>query len=399
MKIIHTSDWHIGAVLKNRRRYPEHGKTLEWLAEICREKQVRAVIAAGDIFDSRLPSNTAAELYYSFLLNAASAGVRDIIVTAGNHDSVQFLEAPLGLLKKLNVHVAARVPENLKDLLIPLYEDDGSPTAVVCALPYLRDSDLRLHVIPGETLTEQEARRHDAIAELYRNAVQIAKAEYPQLPLLTTGHFYATGGKVSQGLRVGNSPDIGVCELQQEIDYLALGHLHTEQPVGGFVSRRYSGSLLRMDFSESGEQKKVLLLESSALSAEPEKIPVPVFQDMVSIRGDLESLRSSLEEWKTKNIPVWIRAENTGCFEPRLQNILNSICEKSSVEIFSAVNTMPNPALAETVKAQSGKKLSDLTPEEVFLRLLEQSGIAGERQEQLLQAFRTAEKIAGEQDT
>ena len=109
MKILHSADWHLGASLGPEKRFEEFDAVLKWLTGKIAEEQIEAVIIAGDVFDSGVPSNRASELYYRFLADARTSGVRSVIVVAGNHDSASFLEAPENILKFLAVTVVGRV--------------------------------------------------------------------------------------------------------------------------------------------------------------------------------------------------------------------------------------------------------------------------------------------------
>ncbi|MEN6421610.1 MAG: exonuclease subunit SbcD, partial [Smithella sp.] len=115
MKLLHTSDWHIGRALYGRKRYEEFDAFLNWLADLIEQENIDVLLVAGDVFDSITPSNRAQELYYCFLCRVAGSAKRHVVITAGNHDSPTFLNAPKGLLKFLNIHVvgyATKLPED-----------------------------------------------------------------------------------------------------------------------------------------------------------------------------------------------------------------------------------------------------------------------------------------------
>ena len=176
-----------------------------------------------------------------------------------------------------------------------------------------------------------------------------------------------------------------------------MGHLHIPQRIAGKENCRYSGSLLRLNFSDNDTGKVVLLLDSGNLAGPPEEIPVPVFQKMENITGGIEDIHARIEQLKALNESVWLRVENTGEFEPQLQQILQTFCEDSLLEVLSCRNQKVNPALRGR-KRSSGKKLDELTPEKVFLGLLEESELAPERKDALLAAFREAETALAETD-
>jgi len=110
MKILHTSDWHLGRSLYGRKRYDEFSSFLDWLAQAIEDEKVDALLVAGDVFDTSTPSNRAQELYYRFLCRVAASCCRHVVVVAGNHDSPSFLNAPKELLRALNVYVVGSMP-------------------------------------------------------------------------------------------------------------------------------------------------------------------------------------------------------------------------------------------------------------------------------------------------
>ena len=170
MKILHTSDWHLGRSLYGRKRYEEFSAFLDWLAQTIEDEKVDALLVAGDVFDTSTPSNRAQELYYRFLCRVAASCCRHVVVIAGNHDSPSFLNAPKELLRALNVYVVGSMTDDLADEVIPLLDcglqNEDSKTGgntseiniqksvIICAVPYLRDKDLRT-VEPGETMADK----------------------------------------------------------------------------------------------------------------------------------------------------------------------------------------------------------------------------------------------------
>ena len=397
MKILHSSDWHLGATLGRFKRTAEFKALLNWLLRVLTERKIEALIISGDIFDSSIPSNGAAELYYRFLADARNTGVRHIIAVAGNHDSASFLEAPKSVLRALNCKVVGKADNaNCDEEILPLRNAEGQVEAVVCAVPYLRDRDIR-SALSGEDARQQQESRCSGILRHYRAVCSRAAELYPGIPLIATGHFYAAGGKVSGENSVGNLSGIAISELPQNIDYLAMGHLHIPQCVAGKQNCRYPGSLLQLNFSDRNTEKKVLILDTARLAAPPQEIEVPVFQKMEQITGEIEPLRARIEELRTRQESVWLRIENTGEFEPQLPQLLASFCEDSPLQILSCHNRKPNPMLRRR-DSLGGKKLDELTPEMVFRSLLDESGGAPERKAALLRAFREAETELAESD-
>ncbi|MEA3228845.1 MAG: exonuclease subunit SbcD, partial [Campylobacterota bacterium] len=141
MKILHTSDWHLGQSFMGKSREEEHKAFLEWLFVTIEREKIGVLIVAGDIFDTGTPPNYALELYYNILTKLSHSLCRYIIITAGNHDSVATLKAPKQLLKALNIYVIASGDE-YEEELIEIYKEERLQ-AIVCAVPFLRDGVVR----------------------------------------------------------------------------------------------------------------------------------------------------------------------------------------------------------------------------------------------------------------
>ncbi|MCI5129450.1 MAG: exonuclease subunit SbcD, partial [Candidatus Electrothrix sp. AUS3] len=142
-RILHTSDWHIGRTLYGRHRYAEFTAFFDWLYNTIVEHQVDILLVAGDIFHTTTPSNKAQQLYYDFLCRIAASSCRHLVVTAGNHDSPTFLNAPRELLRVLHIHVLASLPASLAEEVLVLKDQAGEPEAIICAVPFLRDREIR----------------------------------------------------------------------------------------------------------------------------------------------------------------------------------------------------------------------------------------------------------------
>ena len=176
MRILHTSDIHLGRILYSRRRYEEFEAFLDWLAEGVEVRGVEALLIAGDIFDTSTPSNRALEMYFRFLGRVAQSDCRHIVIIAGNHDSPSFLRAPRELLRALDVHVVAQAsPESPADEVIVLRDGDGQAELIVGAVPYLRDRDIRT-VESGESPDDKERKLKEGIAAHYTAVIDAAVA-------------------------------------------------------------------------------------------------------------------------------------------------------------------------------------------------------------------------------
>ncbi|SDY05013.1 exonuclease subunit SbcD [Hymenobacter psychrophilus] len=314
MRILHTADWHLGQrFIQGHERTEEHRHFLNWLVATIQAEQVEVLVVAGDIFDTGSPSNQALELYYDFLLKLRQTGCRDVVVVGGNHDSPATLNAPARLLRHLRVHVVGCVPECFEEQILVLDDASGRPGLVVCAVPFLRDRDVRLSV-PGESAEEREARIKQGLADHYARVAEVEQVWQLKalgLPVLATGHLYAAGAAPSDSERtihVGNLGQVTADHFPAIFDYVALGHLHRPQRVGGREHIRYSGSPIALSFSEVDQGKEVLLVNFAAGKlAELRSLVVPGARRLVRFHGTLEEVAAALEAYDNAGyaLPAW----------------------------------------------------------------------------------------------
>ena len=486
LTILHTSDWHLGRRLYGRLRYDEFEAFLSWLQDTISAQQVDVLIVAGDIFDTMTPSNKAQALYYEFLGTVSKSCCQHVIIVAGNHDSPTFLDAPSNILKFLNVHVIGTACEDLNDEVMVLDDTDGNPHCIIAAVPYLRDRDVRSSSA-GESGQTKDANVIAGICAHYDNVADIAKTKQAALakvhqrhiPIIATGHLFAAGGTTTDddGVRelyVGSLGKVSADMFDDCFDYVALGHLHVPQRVGGRENIRYSGSPIAMGFGEARQQKQVLLIEFGAalenehltaenllesasqqlsntvektakkvikqsasfmddlfadvesveesgedntacieespkqtevalstpftLSAKPKllhydiarqmqviSLPIPTFQKLAQVSGDLETIESTIKELAHSEM-VWLEVTYTG------DNIVNNLRDKVDeivkgllVEVLLA----KNPRIYNKVlnQQQTSETLQDLNEQEVFERCLITHNVPDEQKSTLRDAY------------
>lgn len=395
MKILHTSDWHIGRALYGRKRYEEFEQFLDWLIGCIAAEGVEALLVAGDVFDNGTPSNRALELYYRFLCRVAGAGCRHVVVTAGNHDSPSLLNAPREVLRFLNVHVVGCMAEAVVDELVVLNDADGTPELIVCAVPYLRDRDIR-RAEAGETFEDKGRKLVEGIRDHYRQVGDAAAAKRSELggnlPIIAMGHLFTSGGQTVEGdgvreLYVGTLGQVRADIFPDCFDYLALGHLHVAQRVSGSDVRRYSGAPIPMSFGEAGQRKIVVGVNAYAGGVTAKDIDVPCFQPLATVRGDWKRVSERIAELKKDAAPVWLEViyegdEVIGDLQERLRVLIDG----TALEILRAKNmrlverTLSRMATEET--------LDDLEVDDVFARCLAAHEVPQEQQAELVAAFR-----------
>ena len=313
MKILHTSDWHLGQSFMGKSREEEHQAFLTWLLQTIEEENINVLIVAGDIFDTGTPPNYALELYYNFLTKLSSSLCENIIITAGNHDSIATLKAPKQLLKALNIHVVTSGDEDEKEV-IEIYNQENLE-GIVCAVPFLRDYVVRKST-SSETMNDKESSLTQGIKEhytnVYKEALMLTKKR--NVPIIATGHLTTVGSKTSESEReiyIGGTLDINSDFLGKNFDYIALGHLHINQKVGS-EHIRYSGSPIPLSFSESTSQKKVNIVEFENKTMTVRELDIPLYRPLLVLRGDVTSILKEFESIDDKStwIEVHLNDEN-----------------------------------------------------------------------------------------
>jgi exonuclease SbcD len=366
-----------------KSRIKEHEAFLSWLLDTIEEKQIELLLVSGDIFDTGTPPNYALELYYNFLKQLSSKkSLKTTIITAGNHDSVSTLKAPKQLLEALNVHVVVNGDED-ENIIIPINED-GEIKAIVCAVPFLRDSVIR-QSLGGETVSDKEKLANEGIKTYYENAYKKAKELDSNTPIIAMGHLTTVGSRTSESERdiyIGGTLDIGGDYLGSLFDYVALGHLHINQTVGS-NHVRYSGSPIPLSFSESKNTQKVNLVTIKD-SVEVEELEIPLKRKLQVIKGNLETIIDELKkvEDKTTWIEVHIKDDN-----PMFANTqIREEATKLDLTILAVkIEKSEKQLRAKELKAIS---LDELSVNDVFEKRLEQENIEDkEFKEQLTLSF------------
>lgn len=397
MKILHTSDWHIGSALYGRKRYDESEQFLHWLVETIKNHSIEALLVAGDIFDTSTPSNTAQELYYRFLNEVSRTTCRHVIVTGGNHDSPSFLDAPKALLKVFNVYVVGSAAEREEDEVLVLKDAHNNPEVIVCAVPFLRDRDVR-QSNEGESYRDKENRLVEGIISHYQKVYEEACKERNELgkslPIIGMGHLFIAGSSIyKRSGETNGERDLYVGSLGQVpadrlpfFDYFALGHLHIPQKVAGYENIRYSGSPMVMNFDEIHQQKSVEIVDIHDQNVDIQTVPVPAFRHFEQIKGDWDSIEANLKRLKEESFAGWVEVIYEG--EEAIGNLrerVYKLVENTSIEVLKIQNTM----LFNAVMKQYEKEveLQDLNPLDVFDQCLTDHGIPDDQKVVLKRLF------------
>ena len=256
MKIICTSDWHLGNLFHGNDRLPEHRHFLAWLLARIKEHNPDALLIAGDIFDNGNPSAAAQSAYYEFLADATeTCPDMNVVIIAGNHDSASRLEAPRALLTRHKVEIRGNIHRswvanedggnwviNYDDLMIPINGGDGSQ-AIVLTVPYLRSDVV------------QNANYSEGVNTILRELTAKAREKYRDSPLIMIAHMYAKGADIaksdaSEKIVIGGQEEVNMQGWDEHPDYFACGHIHKRQHIWNTDWAHYSGSVLPMSFAE-----------------------------------------------------------------------------------------------------------------------------------------------------
>ncbi len=399
MKLLHTSDWHIGRTLYGRKRYEEFEVFFTWLAETIQQNEIDALLVAGDIFDTSAPSNRAQELYYRFLCRVAASSCRHVVIVAGNHDSPSFLSAPKELLKALDVHVIGNASETPEDEVIVLRNEQDAPELIICAVPYLRDRDIRM-AEAGESVEDKERKLIDGIRNHYAAVASVAEQKRDELgadiPIVGMGHLFTAGGKTVDGdgvreLYVGSLAHVTAAIFPASFNYLALGHLHVPQKVNGSENIRYSGSPLPMGFGEAKQQKSICQVafdkkEGHSTAASIQLIDVPVFQKLERINGEWDGISNRLLELSATNSQGWLEVIYEG------EEVIGDLRERLEAAITGTqmeILRIKNSRIIDRVLGQMHEEetLDDLNVNDVFERCLVAHQVPEDQRPELLRAY------------
>lgn len=395
-KLIHTADWHLGQKFLSKDRGEEHQKALDWLLEIIKQEQADLLVVSGDIFDINNPPNYARQLYYTFLTRLRDSCCRHVVIVGGNHDSPNMLNAPRDLLRFLNVHVVGCATDDPADQLIVLNTPEGEPEAVVAAVPFLRDRDIRLSVA-GEKAGERLERIRQGIFQHYQKMAELCQAFAGKgVPLITTGHLYAKGAAAAgeqNNIYIGDMENIRAADFPEIFDYVALGHLHRCQKVDKNHHIRYSGSLIPLSFSEIIDRKVVLSVSFEKEGSPPEisEIPVPVLRPLLRIQGNFEVVKAELERIAgelsdPESGEAWVEIVlDASVNEPQIDQQLREFTEEMPLEILKIKSLRPHRALDRLSEEQLS--LDELRPLEVFRKKCESLDEGGIDPEVLEQTF------------
>jgi exonuclease SbcD len=389
MRIIHTSDWHLGQYFYGKSRAYEHQQFLNWLLLQVSTHDIDAIIVAGDIFDTATPPSYARQMYFTFISEIQVLDCK-LIILAGNRDSVSMLSESKELLTALSTRVIAKVSdldnlENMAEQVFILENSNKEPKAVICAVPYIRQRDV-IKSQQGQSASDKTLSLQQAIVNHYQTlfnyAQQLVKDSQLKLPIIATGHLTALGVTTSDSVR-----DIYIGTLEAlpsnafpAADYIALGHIHRAQKVGKTEHIRYCGSPIALSFDEATQNKRVLLVDfnQNNLTSVTDLL-VPCFQPLAMVKTSLAELSQTVENLlltlnlsENSDTKLWLDIELIDSDRlSDLQSRIETLVEDFSVEIL-LVRRAKQVRQQLMQSHEDNSTLSELTLDEVFASRLQQ---------------------------
>ena len=393
IKILHTSDLHIGKRLYQEELAEDQSLFFEWLTALIRKEGIHVLLISGDVFDVANPSSESRRMYYGLLRDLMQLSCR-VIITEGNHDSPAVLEAPRELLKHLSIHVVGGYQQDAGRLLIPLGAEGEAPEAVVAALPFLRDGDLRRYTA-NETYEDRTEAVREGIAGIYAEAAAQCRKHYPGLPALAMGHLYLQGGSLSDSereIQIGNLAGLETSALPDYFSYYALGHLHKPQePLEGRMV--YSGSPVKLSFSESKNNNRVMLITVDGKKLSAESIPLPETRRLLRFRGSVEELKARLDSHTDGHLDLkdFIELEaveetNDPSYSVMLEEMVEQF-KRPGAKILNYRITAKNKVSGTASLYGEAGSITELKPLDVFDKRMESENIEESTRLLLREAF------------
>lgn len=402
MKILHTADWHIGQLFHEYDRTYEHKQFLDWLLVTIQHQQIDVLLISGDVFDISNPAAASVKLFYTFLNEAVKANPHiQIIITAGNHDSASRLESPKPLLESSSIHIVGLVEKNAANeidyekLIIPIKERNGAIQAWCMAIPFLRMGDYPSIADCSNPYTE-------GVAALYQDvyACTLSKKQDRQA-IIAMGHLHTQHAEVTdldktERLIMGGVECIASSAFHDDIAYVALGHIHKAQKIGGKETVRYSGSPLPLSFSELNYKHQVVVFEledGTVKNIQSIEVPIAVeLKRVPSVHSSLTEVLSALAQLPEADahaeaLPyLEVRVLLDGP-EPGLRHKIQTALVGKQVRLAKIDARYPVASSADPAHtAVAEDQLSALNPTDLFSKLY-QSKYNNPVPEELLQLF------------
>jgi len=310
LKILHTADWHLGVRLHKKEMVEDHRYFFDFLIKTIQERKIDVLLVSGDIFDHANPSQEALQQYYDVLMQLHKTDCK-VILTGGNHDSPAILNMTRNFLKVMDIHVVGRAEKNLAEQIIPVYGKEQEPKAIICAVPYLRESDIRRSEA-GETQKEKQEKRKEGMVRHFSELVALASVTYANKPILLMAHLFAAGADTKEQKRditIGGLDAFSAADFPSNCQYVALGHIHRPMEINGQKHIRYSGSPVALSFAEKEQTKQLVeisITDNEITGIHP--VEIPLQRKLIKLSGSFSEVKNKVESF-TNSLPLKAFAE------------------------------------------------------------------------------------------
>ena len=390
MRLLHTSDWHLGQSLHNFERHYEHQRFLDWLLDTIVAERADALLIAGDIFDNANPSSASQKQLYRFLQRARERVPHlNLIVIAGNHDSPGRLEAPGPLLEAHGTRVIGAVQRDadgtidIDALVLPLTGSDGAIAAWCLAVPFLRPGDVPRMPADDDNPADPYLA---GIALLYKQALELALTRRRDgQAILAMGHCHMVDGQMSNDserrIVIGGTEMLPAGIFDPAIAYAALGHLHLAQAVGKQDHIRYCGSPIPLSFAEVGYTHQILRIDiDGAQVSAITPIHVPRAVELLRVPAKPAPLAQVLEELAALDVadapadqqPLLEVRVRLDAPEPGLRARIEAALEGKPVRLAKIETSSAARASAIDSEMMTLDRLEQLKPDDIFRQLYQQ---------------------------
>lgn len=399
MKILATSDWHLGNLFHGNDRLPEHKHFLKWLLEQIAEQKPDALLIAGDIFDNGNPSAAAQTVYYEFLADATQLCPNmKVIITAGNHDSASRLEAPRPLLTRYHVEIRGNVRKiwqqggsrndgngeeengmkagnnesgghwlySFDDLIIPVTNEEGEEV-IILAVPFLRSDVV------------QNASYSQGVNDFLRELTAEARKKYPGRKCIMMAHMYAKGSDIarkdaSEKIIIGGQEEVDLEGWNDHPDYMTCGHIHKRQHIWNTDWARYTGSILPMSFAEKDYTHGIDLItigcdkgekeEMKAKEEEEEGMKKEEEKEKENCKGKSKDIKVDFLEYKPQHALRILPEDEEELTFKKWQKLINSeLSERSDGELSDHFDYVMLKVKQEKLTSDDIKELEKLVNE------------------------------------
>lgn len=391
MKILHTSDWHLGIRLNKTDLSDQARLFIDWLEAYVRDNGIECILHAGDIFDTKYPPQDAIDIYHDFLMRMYRQGCR-VIAIAGNHDSGRFVASPRHLVAQLGVFLSGTVSRESEDEIFLLKNRQDAAEAVVCAVPFIRQGELAAFE-PGMSREELAESIITAIRDKYQRSYAAAIDRYPALPVIGMGHLTISGAETSDienQVYIGNIGGLPCSRIDHGFSYIALGHIHRAQGMSEAGHIRYSGSPVCLSFSEINDKKSVTVIDISEGGLSWEKTEVPLFRRFIRWKGSpvelIDRVSSHRKDGPLKDLAELIVVEDrqTGISA----GMMNDFLQRFESDDVMIVKTMfLRPAMQDIAEEAPAFLPADLEPRALLSDYLGHLNYEADEKEKLLQTF------------